>query len=141
MAAAIRTACERTGQAAPSTEGELVRCALESLALKYSVVIGRIEELTGVPIEVIHVVGGGGHNTLLNELTASACGRPVIAGPVEATALGNVLIQARSDGEIGSLAELRSIVRASSELKTVDPKDGDAWAESKGRFEAMLSIS
>ncbi len=141
MATAIRTACERTGQAAPSTEGELVRCALESLALKYSVVIGRIEELTGVPIEVIHVVGGGGRNSLLNELTASACGRPVIAGPVEATALGNVLIQARSDGEIGSLAELRSIVRASSELKTFDPKDGDAWAESKGRFEAMLSIS
>nr|MDQ3332790.1 rhamnulokinase [Planctomycetota bacterium] len=138
MATAIRDDCQRTGQTVPQSEGELVRCALESLALKYRVVIGQLEELTGVGVEVIHVVGGGGRNELLNQLTASACGRPVIAGPVEATALGNVLIQARSDGEIGSLAELRSIVRASSDLKTFDPSDADGWAEAAGRFARLM---
>jgi rhamnulokinase len=138
MAAAIRTYCQQTGQSAPQTEGELVRCALESLALKYRVVIERLEELTGVAVEVIHVVGGGGRNTLLNELTASACGRPVIAGPVEATALGNVLIQARSDGEIGSLAELRAIVRASSELTTCEPRQPSGWADAAARFQQLL---
>lgn len=141
MAAAIRTYCEQSGQSSPSTEGELVRCALESLALKYSVVIRRLEELTGIPVEVIHVVGGGGRNTLLNELTASACRRPVIAGPVEATALGNVLIQARSDGEIGSLADVRSIVRASSELTTYEPRQNDGWQEAAARFERLLGTA
>ena len=139
MATAIRTYCGRTGQSPPSTEGELVRCALESLALKYCVVIARLEELTGVPIEVIHVVGGGGRNALLNELTASACGRPVIAGPVEATALGNLLIQARSDGEIGSLSDLRAIVRASSELTTCEPRQADGWQDAADRFQRLLA--
>lgn len=139
MPTAIRDFCRRTGQRPPETEGELVRCALESLALKYRVVLTRIEELTGAPIVVIHVVGGGGRNELLNQLTADACGRSVIAGPVEATALGNVLIQARAAGEIGSLAELRSIVRASSELKTFEPARPDAWAEAIARFEKLLT--
>jgi len=138
MASAIRTYCERTGQVPPDTEGAFVRCALESLALKYAVVIARIEELTGVAVEVIHVVGGGGRNALLNELTASACGRPVIAGPVEATALGNVLIQARSDGEIGSLADLRAIVRASVELTTFEPRQSAGWQDAAARFQKLL---
>lgn len=138
MAVAIRDFCRKSGGKPPETEGELVRCALESLALKYRVVLGRLEELTGVPIEVIHVVGGGGRNELLNQLTADACGRPVIAGPVEATALGNVLIQARAAGEIGSLAEVRAVVKASSELKTFEPKNQDAWTEAAARFDALL---
>lgn len=139
MPTAFREFCLRTGQVPPKTEGELVRCALESLALKYHVVLQRLEELTGVPIEVIHVVGGGGRNELLNQLTADACGRPVIAGPVEATALGNVLIQARAAGEVGSLAEVRSVVKASSELKTFEPTNRTSWADAVSRFTNVLS--
>ncbi|MCA9064787.1 MAG: rhamnulokinase, partial [Planctomycetaceae bacterium] len=103
MTEAIAAECRRTGQPIPETEGQFVRCALESLALKYRMVLGWMEELTGTPVQVIHVVGGGCRNALLNQLTADACGRPVIAGPVEATALGNVLVQARGAGEISSL--------------------------------------
>jgi len=137
MSTAIRDFCRRTGQRPPETEGELVRCALESLALKYRVVLQRLEELTGVPIEAVHVVGGGGRNELLNQLTADACDRPVVVGPVEATALGNVLIQARAAGEIGSLAEVRAVVKASSELKTFEPKHGPEWLGAAARFDAI----
>lgn len=139
MPRAIASFCDETGQPPPSTPGEFVRCALESLALKYRVVLGRIEELTGTPVRTIHVVGGGARNALLNRFTASACGRPVIAGPVEATALGNVLVQARTAGEIGSLAELRTVVRASCELETFEPIDEAAWRDAAGRFAALLT--
>ncbi|MGC1275570.1 MAG: rhamnulokinase family protein [Planctomycetaceae bacterium] len=138
MPSAMRDYGRRTGQTPPGSEGQLVRCALESLALKYRVVLGRLEQLTGVPIEVVHVVGGGGRNELLNRFTAGACNRPVIAGPVEATAFGNVLIQARAAGEIGSLAEVRSIVRASCELKTFEPQNVAEWNEAAARFESLL---
>ena len=139
MPEAIREFCRSTNQTPPETQGELVRCALESLALKYCVILERLEALTGEKIEVIHVVGGGSRNELLNQFTADACNRPVVAGPVEATALGNVLIQARSAGEIGSLAELRTIVRASSELKTFEPRDQSVWNEASARFAKLLN--
>src|SRR5262249_51947941 len=104
MPTAIRSWCTAQAQPAPETEGQLIRCVLESLALKYARVLSWLEELSGTRVEVIHVVGGGSQNELLNQFTADACGRPVIAGPVEATALGNVLVQARTVGEVGSLA-------------------------------------
>lgn len=138
MAAALQAWCRKTGQPVPETEGQLIRCALESLALKYRQVLEGIESLTGTRIEVIHVVGGGGKNELLNQFTANACGRPVIAGPVEGTALGNVLVQARSAGDIGSLEEIRAVVRASSELKRFEPQAGAAW---QGAHERLLSLS
>ena len=99
-----------------------------------------IEGLTGEPIEVIHVVGGGGKNEILNQFTASASGKPVIAGPTEATALGNVLIQARAAGDIGSLSEIRDVVRRSSkdELKTFPPQDTKAWDAQYQRFLSLL---
>jgi len=118
----------------PESEGQLIRCALESLAMKYRQVLEGIESLTGERIEVIHVVGGGGKNELLNQFTADACNRPLVAGPVEGTALGNVLIQARSAGDIGSLADIRAVVRASSELKTFEPQSRDAWQAAYERF-------
>jgi rhamnulokinase len=99
MPAALQQYCRETRQPVPETDGALVRCALESLALKYSLVLGWLEELTGERIEVIHVVGGGAQNRMLNALTANACQRPVLAGPVEATVLGNLLVQARATGE------------------------------------------
>ena len=121
MPAAIQAACRESGQPVPETEGALVRCALESLAHRYSEVLAGMEELAGNRIEVIHVVGGGSRNDLLNQFTANACRRPVVAGPVETTVLGNLLSQVRAAGEIGSLHELREIVRASSELKRFEP--------------------
>lgn len=139
MPGALRSWCEQTGQDAPENEGQLIRCALESLAFKYRMVLGWLEELTGERIEVIHIVGGGSQNVLLNQFTANACGRPVVTGPVEATALGNVLVQARTSGEIGTLEEIRSVVRASSELKRYEPSDHAAWQEAYGRFRELLS--
>ncbi len=134
MPAAIREWCQRVGQPVPQTAGALVRCCLESLALKYRMVLGWLEELSGTPVEVIHIVGGGTQNELLNQFTADATGRPVITGPVEATALGNVLLQARTAGSIGSLAEIRNVVRASSTMKRYEPRDTTAWNAAYQRF-------
>jgi rhamnulokinase len=141
MPAAIQSYCRETGQAVPESEGELVRCALESLALKYQAVLRSLEEVTGSPIEVVHVVGGGSRNELLNQFTANASGRAVLAGPVEATILGNLLVQTRASGESVSLADLRAIVRDSSELREFHPDRASesAWNEARDRFERMRS--
>ena len=122
MPAEIAAYCRETGQPVPDTPGRFVRCCLESLAAKYRLVIEWLEEVTGERVQVIHVVGGGSRNTLLNQLTANATGRPVLAGPVEATALGNVLIQARAAGELDSLADLRRAVRESFPVTRFDPR-------------------
>lgn len=134
MASAIQKWCSDYGEPVPQAEGELVRCALESLAFKYRMVIEWIEELTGTRIEVLYIVGGGCQNESLNQLTADACGRPVVAGPVEATVLGNVLIQARSAGELKSLGDLREVVRVSSALTTYEPRASAAWNDAYPRF-------
>lgn len=141
MSAAIRDWCNRYGQPVPESEGDLVRCALDSLALKYRMVLGWLEELTRTRVEVIHLVGGGCQNHFLNQLTANACGRPVVAGPIEATVLGNVLTQARAAGELGSLAEIRDVVRASSELSRFEPEEAPRWDEAYGRFVSLLTNS
>jgi rhamnulokinase len=138
MPAAIREWCQKTGQAAPDSAGPLIRCCLESLALKYRMVLGWLEELSGERAEVIHIVGGGTQNELLNQFTANATGRPVIAGPAEATALGNVLLQARTSGQVGTLAEVREVVRASSMLQRYEPKDAAAWTEAYARFVDLM---
>ncbi len=139
MPTAIREWCRSHNEPEPSSEGELIRCALESLALKYRLVLERLEQLTGTPIEVIHIVGGGSQNGTLNQFTANACGRPVIAGPVEATALGNVLIQARTNGQLSSLAEIRQVVYASSDLVQFDPSDSAAWNAAYDRFLGLFN--
>jgi rhamnulokinase len=140
MPGELRAWCRARGQKEPLSEGQLVRTSLESLALKYKLVLSRLEELAGSKVEVIHIVGGGTQNELLNQFTANACGRPVVAGPIEATALGNVLVQARSAGALSSLAELRAVVRASSALKHYEPRDRAAWADAYGRFLELLSM-
>jgi rhamnulokinase len=124
MPKAIQQFCRETNQSIPGTEGELVRCAYESLAYKYKETLDALEELTGEKIEVIHVVGGGSQSQILNQFTANACQRPVISGPVEATALGNLLTQIRADGELGSLAEMRAVVRTSCKPHQTDPSPG-----------------
>ncbi|MCP4171657.1 MAG: rhamnulokinase [Fuerstiella sp.] len=140
MTSAIAEECRRTNQPVPETEGQFVRCALESLALKYRMVLGWMEELTGVPVEVIHIVGGGTQNQLLNQFTADACVRPVFAGPIEATALGNVLLQARAAGDISSLSEIRDVVRGSETIGEYTPRDSAAWEDAWGRFVQLCEI-
>jgi rhamnulokinase len=121
MPAQIEAACRAGGQAPPGTRGEVVRSILVSLACKYRLVVERLERVTGRQVEVVHVIGGGVRNRLLCGLTADLLGRPVLAGPVEATALGNVLVQARATGALGSLAELRAVAAASAQPTIVEP--------------------
>ena len=139
MPGALQSFCRETGQPVPETEGELIRCALESLALKYAMILDQLELLSGERIEVVHIVGGGSRNALLNQFTADACGRPVLAGPVEATVLGNLLVQTRSMGELKSLSEIRTAVGASSELRTFEPQTNAMapWAEARARFATL----
>ncbi len=141
MPAEIRASCRETGQPVPADEGALIRCILESLALKYSVVLRQLAELSGETLRVVHVVGGGSRNALLNRLTANACQLPVIAGPVEATAIGNVLMQARALGELGSLGQLRAAVRDSFPLHRQDPEADPmgTWSWARSRFDALLA--
>lgn len=134
MAVAIQEFCRETGQSVPGNEGQIARCVYESLALKYAVVLDGLEELTGTKIEAVHIVGGGSQNMLLNQFTANAGARPVFAGPVEATVLGNVLVQARSHGELRTLADIRSIIRSSFEPAQINPVDGAAWQDARERF-------
>ena len=141
MPKAIQDYCRETGQPVPETKGELVRCCCESLALKYREVTGHLEELTGGTIEVVHVVGGGSQNSMLNQFTADACRRPVLAGPVEATSLGNVLVQAQADGELGDLAEIRASIRASSAIKQYEPAESVAWDEAASRLQRLFSMT
>ncbi|MBM3995692.1 MAG: rhamnulokinase [Planctomycetes bacterium] len=139
MPSAIAEFCKKTGQPAPQEPGEVVRCALESLALRYRWVLERLEELAGKKLETIHIVGGGCQNTLLCQLAADACNRTVVAGPVEATAIGNVLVQALGLGLIGSLADGRAIVRRSFEVRVYEPSQHDRWDEPYRRFLAMIA--
>jgi rhamnulokinase len=134
MPKAIQDFCHETRQPVPKSEGELVRCAYESLALKYRQVLGWLEELTGNRIEVIHIVGGGSQSAILNQFTADACQRPVITGPVEATALGNLLVQVRASGELASLPEMREVIRKSSDVATCRSGKPGAWEAASARF-------
>ncbi len=140
MPQAMAAVCRASGQAAPDGTGATIRCCLESLALKYRWVVERLEEVRGSRIETINIVGGGTQNKLLSQLTADATGRPVVAGPVEATATGNLLMQALADGEIGSLDDLRQVVRNSFELEEFAPAAGtsQAWDAAYERFVGLL---
>jgi rhamnulokinase len=139
MPTAIADFCRETGQPPPESEGQFVRCALESLALKYAVVLAWLEEISGSRADTIHVVGGGARNALLNQFTAEACSRVVIAGPVEATVLGNLLVQARAAGELGSLDDIRRVSAASGELQEYSPKNPGGWNAALDRFRSLAS--
>lgn len=137
MTPRIAAACRDAGQAPPASKGAFLRCALESLALEYRWVAERLDELTGKRLETIHIIGGGAQNELLDQLAADATGRTVVTGPIEATALGNVLVQARALGHIGSVAEGRDVVKASFDLKTFAPRDTARWDDV---FAAYLKV-
>jgi rhamnulokinase len=128
-----------TGQAEPSTRGAAVRACFDSLALQYRQALERLEEVTGRKINVIHLVGLGAQNEMLNQLTADVCGRPVLAGPVEATAIGNLLLQATAAGAIDGLADARGVVRQSFAVKRYAPKPTPAIEAAYARFKAFTS--
>ena len=122
MSARLAQMARETGQPIPQTPPEFTRCILDSLALDYRRVIRQASQLADTPIDIVHIVGGGCRNHLLNQLTSEATGLPVVAGPAEGTALGNLLVQARAVGALaGDLLALRQVVRASSELRTYSP--------------------
>jgi len=131
--------CEETGQPAPANHGACMRCIYESHALFYRVVARRLERLTGKKIERLHIVGGGSQAATLNQCAANALKIPVIVGPTECTALGNILVQAIALGHLPSLAAAREVVRNSFELKTVTPRDAAQWDAAAVRFEKLLS--
>ncbi len=137
MEQAVLDFFQRTGQALPSDEGSLIRSILESLALRYRQVLAEIQNLSGRTIDVIHVVGGGSQNNLLNQLIADASEKSVVAGPVEATVLGNILIQCKAAGELGSLADIREVVAHSTDMAHFEPLQNNPLPDSLPRFESI----
>lgn len=137
MPTAIIEFCKATGQATPEGHAEMVRCIFESLALKYRAVLDLFREVAEQPIEQLHVIGGGSRNALLNQFTSSAINLPVVAGPVECTALGNILVQARAAGYVDSLDGLREIVAKNVETTRYEPVDPQLWDEPARRFNAL----
>lgn len=125
----IKQICINTHQPVPETPGEIIRVVLESLALKYRLVLTQLESLVGYTLDPIHIIGGGTKNTLLNQLTADATGRRVITGPIEATAIGNVIMQAIALGQIDSLSDARSLIRASFNVEEYHPNHDPRWDE------------
>jgi rhamnulokinase len=133
--------CKHTGQIPPSDAGEILRCALESLALKYRWVLEKLEAIRGRAIDVIHVVGGGARNQTLCQFTADATGTLVIAGPIEATAIGNIAVQAIASGLIESISEARVVVRRSFNVITYEPQNSAGWDEAYERFLKITGLS
>jgi rhamnulokinase len=141
MPVRIQAFCRATGQTVPQTPGAIIRCALESLALEYRWVAERLDELTGRAHPNLHIIGGGAQNALLNQFTAEATGRTVLAGPIEATAIGNVLVQAVALNLIGSLAEGRAVVRDSFPVQVFVPQSPKSWDEAYQRYLTLRQAS
>ena len=139
MPEAIRVYCQRKGQVVPQDEGAMIRCILEGLSLRYRAVLGWLEELLGQRIETIHIVGGGSRNRLLCQLAADACNRVIVAGPVEATAIGNVTMQAVASKELGSIQDARTLVRESFPLERYEPRRPLRWDEAFQQFQNLTS--
>jgi rhamnulokinase len=129
--------CRETNQQMPSTPGQYVRCVFESLALLYGKTLLNLEEVSGQKISLLHIVGGGSRNALLNQFSANATRRAVLAGPVECTAAGNVLVQAIALGHIPSIEAARRVVRNSFPLKRFEPRETGVWEEASARVQKM----
>jgi rhamnulokinase len=141
MPATMREYCRQTGQVEPSTPAAVTRAILESLAFKYRLVLESLERLTGVRIEVIRIVGGGSRHQLLNQLTADATGRSVVAGPVEATALGNIAMQMVATGAVGSIADARCAIERSFPVQCYEPSQPDRWDAEYRRFQEYMEFT
>lgn len=138
MTQAIADHCTGRGQAAPVSDAAFVRCIFDSLAMKYRYTLDKLKGFASHPIERLHVIGGGAKNALLNQLTANAIGLPVVAGPSEATAIGNIMVQAMAAGCVKSVDEAREVIRASVQPEVYEPKDADVWEKA---FEKLVQQS
>ncbi len=141
MPKSIQAYCNKTGQSSPDNAAAFVRCILESLALKYRATLEKLRQLTGRRISRVHVIGGGSQNRLLCQYAANAMGVQVVAGPVEATAIGNIMMQAHALGHVGSLAEIRTIVSQSFQPVRYEPKDQDVWNSAYEGFSTLTSMN
>ena len=139
MPAAIRAYCTRTGQQPPADDRAMIRTIFESLALKYRLVLGRFQRIAPFPIERLHVIGGGSKNALLNQFTADSIGLPVVAGPSEATAVGNLMIQARTAGCVATLREMRALIARCIPTERFIPHHDAAWDEAYDRFRRITN--
>ncbi|MGB8319406.1 MAG: rhamnulokinase family protein [Ignavibacteriaceae bacterium] len=133
----IQDICRNTSQPKPETPGAVVRCVLESLALAYCDVIKSLVGISGKKVDVVHIVGGGSKNRLLNQFTANAAGLPVIAGPAEATVIGNSIVQLITLGELDNLKDARQIISNMPELKNYEPEDESLWEEAYQRYKSI----
>ena len=138
MPARIVDYCRRTGQPAPESDAEVMALVYVSLAYKYRDVLEQLIAVSGQTVDRLHIIGGGSRNALLNQMTANAIGRPVIAGPAEATAIGNAIVQLIAVGELSSVAGARALLSESDELRTFEPQNTTAWDDNYGRFCALL---
>ena len=139
MPAKVQRYCRQTGQQVPRDKGGILRCVYESLALKYRWSFKRLEAILGKSLDVLHIVGGGTKNRLLNQFTANALGKPVICGPTEATAIGNLMVQAMALGEVRDQNEIRQVVKDSFPTKNYLPTETDVWEEAYSKFTKLLS--
>lgn len=134
MPSRIRAFCRQTGQPEPESVGQIVRTVFESLALKYRLVLDKLVDLANKPVDRLNIIGGGGRNTLLCQMTADATGREVVVGPYEATALGNAIVQLITLSEMDNLAQAREILSRSQETVPYHPEQTKAWDEALRRF-------
>jgi rhamnulokinase len=130
---------KQTGQPTPNTDGAIARGILESLAMRYRICLGMLEDLLGYQLETIHIVGGGVRNQLLCQMTADACNRTVVAGPVEATALGNVISQMLALGRFKNVGEARAWMLQTSSIDVYEPKSPQAWDDIHTKISSHLS--
>jgi rhamnulokinase len=140
MTKAIQDFCAVSGQKVPQTHPEFVRCIFESLSLKYRYILGLLDNMAPFPIEKLHVIGGGSKNPLLNQWTANSIGIPVAAGPSEATAIGNIMLQAKTAGCVESLQEMRQIIAESVHIDEFLPENPEIWEEAYQKFEAVTGL-
>ncbi len=135
----VREFCRKTGQPVPETDGQVIRCIYESLAMKYAVTLDLLRSCTGETYDALYVVGGGTKDTMLCQMAADSCGMPVSGGPAEATVLGNVLVQLLAKGEIATLEQGREIIRKMPDICRYEPENSEEWKQQRKRFEEVLS--
>lgn len=140
MTEAIADYCKKTNQGEPKSIGEFVRCIFDSLALRYKEVFETLQKLSPTTLNKLHVIGGGSKNSLLNQFAANALGVMVVAGPSEATAKGNVMLQAKAMGDVKSLAEMREVLSKSVSLQEFAPKDSAIWAEGYNKYKQVKEL-
>lgn len=139
MTTEISYYCRQTSQPMPSTHAQYIRLIFESLALRYREVLDMLKELSPHPIETLHIIGGGAQNNLLNQFTASSVNLLVVAGPYEATAIGNIMVQAKSAGVVNDLSEMRSLIYKSVNTQTFLPKDKELWDNAYEKYKSVIN--